>query len=280
MKICGYCGSQLDDSAVACSYCGRVIVGDGDPEAAREHAREAEQAARKQEQAGAAYNQGPGWQQNRPTQGPGWQQNNQNRQDAGPSAGGTWQQNPQGQSGTWQQNQQTQGAGWQQNQQTQGGAWQQNQQTQGAGWQQNPQGQGAGWQQDPQGSWQQNAPYQQPMYGPEETRKTNVCGLVSFILGLVSIIGGAIYLLPPIAAIVLAIVALVQHSRRPQMYSQKGFAIAGLVLGIIFLIFWGAVFVYTFSMMNSFMNSGGSLEDIQGLLDYLQNNFGGFFFLK
>ena len=255
MKICGYCGSQLDDSAVACSYCGRVIVGDGDPETAREHAREAEQAARKQEQAGAAYNQGPGWQQNRPTQGPGWQQNNQNRQDAGPSAGGPWQQNPQGQSGTWQQNQQTQGGAWQQN----------------------PQG---AWQQNPQGSWQQNAPYQQPMYGPEETRKTNVCGLVSFILGLVSIIGGAIYLLPPIAAIVLAIVALVQHSRRPQMYSQKGFAIAGLVLGIIFLIFWGAVFVYTFSMMNSFMNSGGSLEDIQGLLDYLQNNFGGFFFLK
>ena len=30
MKICGYCGSQLDDAAVACSYCGRVIVAGGE----------------------------------------------------------------------------------------------------------------------------------------------------------------------------------------------------------------------------------------------------------
>ncbi len=202
MKICGYCGSQLDDAAIACAYCGRVLTAGGDPEAAVEQQRQQQQLQQQQQQQSqTTYSQGPGWQQ------------------AGqPNYG----------------------------------------QPQGYGNPQQPYGQGYNWQQNRQGS----------------EGRLNVCGLISFIFGLVSLLFGAFYCIPCIVAIILGIVALVQQAKRPNEYKLKGFAIAGLVLGIVFLIFWGAIFIYVFRLLAEYPYD---YTDSAQLYEYLMEQlYGGF----
>ncbi len=100
------------------------------------------------------------------------------------------------------------------------------------------------------------APYGQAAYGQPEKKKTSGVSIASLVLGIVGIFTGimaagcwgagallpsfrilAIVLyLPNILAIVFGIMGISKATK--QGFSGKGLAIAGLVLGIVFLLIW------------------------------------------
>ena len=268
MKICGYCGSQLDDAAVACAYCGRVLAADGDPEAAAQQQRE-QQAQQQQQQTQQSYSQGPAWQQQ---QQQGEPQNYSGQTYGDQQAYGEQQayggQQTYGEQQTY-GGQQTYGE--QQTydgQQTYGGQpGYGSQQTYGGQPYGNPYnapyGQQGNWQQEP---WRNNQMYQQ---------RLNVCGLISFILGLVSLFLGMFYCVTCVVAIVLGIIALVQHAKNPGVYRYKGFAIAGLILGIVTLILWASVLIYSYRLVTSYLYGGGDVYNSQQLYEYIMQQLGG-----
>jgi len=85
---------------------------------------------------------------------------------------------------------------------------------------------------------QQDPPIQN--YTPP-TKKLEVLGLVSFISGIISLLIAPIFF--GVAAIILSVISLVKFSNNPGKYKGKGWAIVGLVLGIISLIYGIAVLI-------------------------------------
>lgn len=84
--------------------------------------------------------------------------------------------------------------------------------------------------------YQQDPPVQN--YTPAN-RKLEALGLVSFFSALIGLfIGGLLF---GTAAVVLSIISLNKFSKNPGMYKGKGWAIVGLILGIIAII--GAIAV-------------------------------------
>ncbi len=79
-----------------------------------------------------------------------------------------------------------------------------------------------------------SSPYSQPGYYAAPQPKP--LSLASLILGIASVVGFGFFILPQIAAIVTGHMAL-----KREMPQGKGFAIAGLVLGYVALLF-GAIF--------------------------------------
>lgn len=73
-----------------------------------------------------------------------------------------------------------------------------------------------------------------PPSAPSGPTQSSGQALAALILGIVSIIGGSVLLIPPILAIVFGHKALNQCSKNPAL-SGKGQAIAGLVLGYVSL---------------------------------------------
>ena len=216
MKTCKNCGSQMEEGARFCRICG-TAADSVDPANATDHA-----AA---DSAGAASGAEPAYGQ----------------QDYSQQAGSTY-----GQQGYGQQTGQTYG---QQDysQQTSSTYGQQGygQQTSQSYGQQN-------YNQQPYGQQSYGqAPYSQP-----EKKKTSGVSIASLVLGIVGIFTGimaagcwgagallpslkflAIVLyLPNILAIVFGVMGISKASK--QGLSGKGLAIAGLVLGIVFLLIW------------------------------------------
>jgi len=66
-------------------------------------------------------------------------------------------------------------------------------------------------------------------------KKLEVLGLVGFIAGVVSLIIGP--LLFGLGAFILSVISLSKFTKYPGIYKGKGFAIAGLILGVISIIF-------------------------------------------
>jgi hypothetical protein len=68
--------------------------------------------------------------------------------------------------------------------------------------------------------------------------KTSGLAIAALICGIVSMLGGALFILPLLLAIILGHIALSQCNRDPQL-GGKGLAIAGLVMGYVSILFAG-----------------------------------------
>ena len=77
---------------------------------------------------------------------------------------------------------------------------------------------------------------------PQPT-KTSGMAVTSMILGILSILGAAIFLLPPLLAVIFGHISLGQCKRDPAL-GGKGMGVAGLVLGYITLAGWLLWFIF------------------------------------
>jgi hypothetical protein len=91
--------------------------------------------------------------------------------------------------------------------------------------------------------------------------RTNGCALTGFILGMVS---GPFCLfcccfgpLCSILAIVFSLIGLSQINRRPDVYGGKSFAVAGLVIAILALVFY-VILIMTFGIAASLSPDGAT----------------------
>lgn len=90
-------------------------------------------------------------------------------------------------------------------------------------------------------------------YAPVQLQAVNIPGMISFITGLVGMISLFMFCVPicgcpiggvmSLAAIVLGGLALQQIKANPVLYTGRGFAVAGLTMGIIVLLVYSAVVV-------------------------------------
>lgn len=84
------------------------------------------------------------------------------------------------------------------------------------------------------------------MQPPVPPRKTNVCAIVGFVLGLTGLLGAnLLFILPGIAGIVLSIIGLVKVKN---LNSGTGLATAGLVISII------SIPIYLYSFIVAFID--------------------------
>ena len=173
-------------------------------------------------------------QSNQGKQNYGWE-NAQNPQNS------AWQSGQDSQKYGWQNSQNQQNSGWQNGQNQQNSEWQNGQNQQNSGWQNGQSQQNSAWQngQTPQNYAWQNDQYQQP-----QTKQSNGMALASMIVGIFALLSCCIpFIQFPLAVIDIVLVIL---SKKGKPF--HGFAIAGLVLGIISIlisigmtIYWGAV---------------------------------------
>lgn len=98
------------------------------------------------------------------------------------------------------------------------------------------------WQQNQQPrqeqSWQQSQQEQQ--WQPKSSSKINVLGIVGFIVSLLSLWLGLYFCIACIVGVVLSAIGV---AKSKEFSSCNGLAIAGLVIGIIALVFWGIVWM-------------------------------------
>lgn len=73
------------------------------------------------------------------------------------------------------------------------------------------------------------ANYPQPMYQPVGMEPSNVLGIISMVLGIISVVSFGAFLLPQLGAIVCGHISLSKEKTR------RGFAISGLIMGYICL---------------------------------------------
>lgn len=147
-------------------------------------------------------------------------------------------QNPQ--NSAWQSGQDSQNYGWQNGQNPKNSGWQNGQNQQNSGWQNGQNQQNFGWQ---NGQNQQNSAWQNNQY-PPQPKQSNGMALASMIVGIFALLSCCIpFIQFPLAIIDIVLVIL---SKKGKPF--HGFAIAGLVLGIISIlisigmtIYWGAV---------------------------------------
>src|SRR6187402_2648796 len=77
---------------------------------------------------------------------------------------------------------------------------------------------------------QQPVYYQQVLVAPA---KTNGMSIASLVLGIVGLIFGFFYVVPPVLATIFGGVAIYKIGRSQTPVGGKGMAIAGLVMGIV-----------------------------------------------
>ena len=197
-----------------------------------------------------------GWQQNQPGQQNPWGAQNQPGQQNPwgaqnqPEQQSLWgQQDPNSQQSPWgAQNQPGQQSPWgAQNQTGQQNPWEaQNQPGQQSLWgAHNQTGQHNPW------GWQQNRPMN-PYYGGQypgngmpqsgQLQRYNVFAMWSLILGVAAAFLNGFVFIPSVLAIVFGIIGIVQIKRDPAAFKGIWMAVAGLVLSVIFIIFYGYVF--------------------------------------
>ncbi len=101
-------------------------------------------------------------------------------------------------------------------------------------------------------SYQPNQGYQQPVnnsipnryaqnYQPvPQPKVTNICGIIGFVFAILSLWLGAYFCLTCIVGLVLSIIGMVNLKK---CNSCNGLAIAGLVISIVTLVFWGIIWL-------------------------------------
>jgi hypothetical protein len=76
---------------------------------------------------------------------------------------------------------------------------------------------------------------------------TNTWAVASLVLGIVSMAGGCVFIIPPILAIVFGFIAMRSTNQATGQTSGQGLAIAGMILGTIGLVFGGLMMARFFS---------------------------------
>jgi len=316
MKKCVYCGADLPDDAKACSNCGRPVPGmdtqnqgnTGDNGSGTQSASEVsgENGGNTPDhQNGQGYWQFGQWHpledlnkqqsgqntnqnMNQNTNGStssdhssagnggysqnacysnGWNQNSRNDGWNGGAQGGSW--NGSGQNNNWNGN--GQNNNWNGNGQNNNwnGAGQNN------NW--NGSGQNSGWNGSGYGGYPYGGGYGNYPNGGNGM-SSNGLAVAAFIFGLLSIPFGEFFFIPCVLAIVMGIAALVQIRKNPGMYATryKVFALIGLILGIILLVFWIIIYVAAVQLMsdpsfmkdfenymNTYLNSGSDTSSFR-----------------
>ncbi len=82
---------------------------------------------------------------------------------------------------------------------------------------------------------------------PAQT-KTSGLAITSMIIGILSILGAAMFLLPSLLAVIFGHIGINQCNRDPMM-TGKGMAITGLVLGYLTLAGWVVWFLFFGGLM-------------------------------
>ena len=81
-----------------------------------------------------------------------------------------------------------------------------------------------------------------------QVRKVNGLGIAGFVISLLSLWLGVYFCIASIVGLVLSVVGMVN---RKKYTSCNGLAIAGLVLGIISVVFWGIIWIAASTMIAS-----------------------------
>lgn len=68
---------------------------------------------------------------------------------------------------------------------------------------------------------------------PQNKKPINALGIAGFVLSLISLWGGSVFVVP-IVGLILSAIGVAQREK----YSSNGFATAGLVISIVTLVFW------------------------------------------
>ena len=106
------------------------------------------------------------------------------------------------------------------------------------------------------------SPYEPSVQNVEyRPRNTEVCGFISFVVGLISLValpfscccnvGNIIFLPIPIAGIVLGIVSISKCRAEPERYSSTRFGVVGIILSAVAIIVILVVFTLLIFMFNS-----------------------------
>lgn len=82
-----------------------------------------------------------------------------------------------------------------------------------------------------------------PVAYPMQPAQTSGLAVTSMIMGIISLLGGTVLLLPPLFAVIFGHIAAGTCSKNP-MIAGKGMAIAGLVMGWICLAGWIVLFLF------------------------------------
>ena len=88
------------------------------------------------------------------------------------------------------------------------------------------------------------ANYPQPMYQPAGMEPSNVLGIISMVLGIISVVTFGAFLLPQLGAVVCGHISLSKEKTR------RGFAISGLVMGYVCLGLGIFMVIGLFAMAN------------------------------
>lgn len=283
MKECIYCGAALPDEAKACSNCGRPLPMAENISESESETQNASQVNQPQSGAGTMWNQpeqngqaAPWNQPEQNGQATPWNQPEQNGQAA------PWSQPEQnGQAAPWGQPQQNGQTPWGSaasetgnaqspaNQNMQNAAWnhetpygygqwndrqpyaspdgQTNRQLNGQ-----PDGQLNGqpngqnqWNPGPNGWVPQGQGY--GVYGAPQ--HMHGMAVASLIMGVLSLFLNSLYFIPSLLAIGFGIAAILQIRKNPHYYKGSGLAIAGIVLGAVFLIVYIGLILWALHMM-------------------------------
>ena len=217
MKECIYCGAALPDEAKACSNCGRPLPMAESISESESETQNASQVNQPQSGAGTMWNQP---EQN--GQAAPWNQPEQNGQAT------PWNHETPYGYGQWNDRQPYGSPNGQPDGQLNGQPNGQNQWNPGPnGWV--PQGQGYG------------------VYGAPQ--HMHGMAVASLIMGVLSLFLNSLYFIPSLLAIGFGIAAILQIRKTPHYYKGSGLAIAGIVLGAVFLIVYIGLILWALHMM-------------------------------
>ena len=81
---------------------------------------------------------------------------------------------------------------------------------------------------------------------PQNKKPINALGIAGFVLSLISLWGGSVFVVP-IVGLILSAIGVAQREK----YSSNGFATAGLVISIVTLVFWALMVARSSSRASS-----------------------------
>jgi hypothetical protein len=89
----------------------------------------------------------------------------------------------------------------------------------------------------------------------DDKGKANKLGIAGFVVSLVSLGLGYYYAIASIVGLVLSAVAF---GTRKKYDKYNGFALAGMIIGIVSTVIWVIVYIYVFIVIFALISIGGS----------------------
>lgn len=99
---------------------------------------------------------------------------------------------------------------------------------------------------------------------PVTNQKLEIMGLISMIVGIVGLpiaFCCSLFALPfPIASIILGIISFMKISKQPNEFKGKGFAIAGIILGVVVVLLAIGMFIVGLFLQSNNPNPYGNFN--------------------